>query len=803
MDRTLKCIRYLTIALALLIFASGMASAEMLVAEIELNGEKKETYFLQTSPAGDYLIRLEDFNNLGFTIESPPTEIIDQETYVSLADVEDTDLSFDEETMTLQIQAAAHLLPSRTIDLSTRHSQNVLYPRDTSLFFNYGLNYLHEGLSKEDILDFTHEIGLRYRDVLLLNDATYIDRNAGQEYIRLMTTVTHDDRTTFNRTQVGDFVASAGILGSRLMLGGISYSKNFEIDPHYIEYPTASYSGEVLTPSEIEVYMDGLRIHSEKLAPGPFNLNNINRHSGAGNLEVVITDAFGNRYRLDHPFYIEKNLLKKREHAFNYALGAMRENFGVESNDYGDAAIIAQHRVGLDDQLTLGAALEGSSDLINIRPQASLLLGPYGVLEISAGGSSGYEQSGGTFSLEYNYLNRHYDLHLLGRYSDQGYRRLIDGENPSELEETAIGIGVGYVDFRFGSLSVDYLERTKHLGTAQRIFSVSYNRQLARDLSMTSTFRQTEQIESESSIFVSLNYSPWRETQLSTRVEIGEGSDSEIVQLQKSPPLGEGYGYRVAAEHHSSDTFDDFTFNPSGQLNTRYGTFRAEIDSVSGDDSYTSYRLSAAGAMVAVGGAWGVTRPISDSFSLVKVGTIEGVKVSRNSQHVGTTNEDGNLFIPDINAFYTNHVAISDQDIPLNYSLAYNQRLLAPPYRSGSCINFPVTRMQPVVGKLKVTSAGRQQPLEYSLQTLIVAGQRYPLHTGKGGEFYIDPSEFTQNLPRKNGCGSDETVKTDDAGKNLQIEVNYAGRIYPVPLDIHASDEIFIDVGEIGPIIHE
>lgn len=803
MNLTLKCSFYLTITLTSLLFFCSTVMADLLVAEIDLNGETKGTFFLQTTPEGDYLMRLEDYDGLGFVSPAPATLMIDQEAHVSLAELEGISFVLNEETLTLEIQAASELLPSKTIDLRTTHSENVLYPRDTSLFFNYGVNYLYEGLSKEDIYDLTHEIGLRYQDFLFISDATYVSSDDQQEYIRLMTTISHDDRTRYNRSQLGDCIATSGTLGSRMNLGGISYSRNFDIDPHYIEYPTASYSGEALTPSELEVYMDGLRIYSEKIAPGPFNLSNIHRHSGAGNLEVIVTDAFGNREMIIHPFYIERNLLKAGEHAYQYALGAIREEFGSESNAYGDTALVAQHRYGMADKITLGIAAEAASDLINVRPQGSFLLGPYGVLDVTAGGSSGFDESGGAFSLAYTYLNRHFDVHLLGRFAAQGYRKLSDGENPTELEESALGIGFGYIAPRFGSFSIDYLNRSKHIGTDQSIFSVSYNRQLARNLTLTSTFRHNDQIESESSVFFSLNYSPWRETQLSARIEIGDNRDSEIVQVQKNPPLGEGYGYRVALEHQDNGTNDDFAITPSGQLNSRYGIFRAEVDSVNGDTSYTSYQLSAAGALVAVGSRWGMTRPIVDSFALVKVGNLANVEVSRNSQYVGKTDPNGELFIPDINAFYTNHVAINDQNVPLNYSLAFNQQLLAPPFRSGSCIIFPSTRMQPIIGRLLVTEDGKSLPLEYTLQTVIYADQRYPLHTGKGGDFYIDPGEYSQHQQYAAGCGPQRVEAEEEPALDINIEINYNERVYLLTLDIPESEDLFIDVGEIGPIIHE
>ena len=83
-----------------------------------------------------------------------------------------------------------------------------------------------------------------------------------------MSNITYDRREDLKRIVFGDFFASSGELGSTLNMGGISFSKNYKIDPYFIKYPEIGFSGLASLPSELEVYRDGVLIRKERILTG-------------------------------------------------------------------------------------------------------------------------------------------------------------------------------------------------------------------------------------------------------------------------------------------------------------------------------------------------------------------------------------------------------------------------------------------------------------------------------------------------------------------------------------------------------
>ena len=131
-----KSLPILLCVFLLLVTTSAPASAELLIAEIRLNSQTIGEFFLEISEDGEIYIPLENFDELGLTIEAPQTIMLQQEKYVPLHSIHGLSAKLVEQTLTLDITAEPELLPERKVDLTTRFSQDVAYPKDSSLFLN-------------------------------------------------------------------------------------------------------------------------------------------------------------------------------------------------------------------------------------------------------------------------------------------------------------------------------------------------------------------------------------------------------------------------------------------------------------------------------------------------------------------------------------------------------------------------------------------------------------------------------------------------------------------------------------------
>jgi outer membrane usher protein FimD/PapC len=765
---------YISLSFSFLSYSEG---AETIILNIILNHESKGEFFVNLTGDGDFLIKVVDLKAMGFKDPKGKSTEIEGELYISLRSMEGVEFILNEKTLSLDITALPALLPTKIIDFMPQIQPKVLYPRDNSAFLNYGINYSAGNSFDFQGLNITNQLGIRVGDFLFLSDSSYTETPTDKQFVRLMSNITYDRRQDMQRITVGDFFASSGDLGSSVNLGGFSYSKIYHIDPYFIKNPMLDISGLISLPSEVEIYLNGMRIRTEKLSPGEFVLNNISYYGGAGVLEIVIKDSFGREQRIVYPFYFTDILLKKGLHEYSYNIGFMREDFGVESNRYSNLALSAFHRYGISDSLTFGFRAEATKDLYNLGPQTSYLIPNAGIITVSLAGSTGNKgRTGFAGSLNHTYQGRKVNTRLLINGFTKDYSTIIS-ESSGEKTRYEAGAGIGYSTKDFGSIALDFTTIKKYQGQDRQVAAVTYSRNLSNKATIFGTFRNIREKASANEFFIGINYYPWKDTSISARYERRHNTSTEVLEAQKNPPLGEGFGYRASFEGADSNTISTNTINPFVQYNSRYGIYTAECR-VQLDKTgivNDTYQLSASGGIAYVGNTIGFSRPINDSFGLAKVGEIEGVRVYLSNEEIGRTDSSGKVFVPNLNSYYDNQVSISDKDIPINYSISEVIKYISPPFRSGSFIKFDVMKFQAITGMLKIKVNGEVKPVEFYEVRMIVDGKELTFPTGKGGEFYL------------------ENIKPG----RYKSSFSYMGKTCSFDIIIPETDEMIIDLGGI------
>jgi outer membrane usher protein FimD/PapC len=779
--------------------------AEQMVALLLVNGENKGEVFVHQTESGDFLLRIEDLKAAGFRVPNDTIIQMEGEPHLSLRAMKGVSFTFDELTLTLHINADPSLLPLTSIEFATRPQRNAYSSKESSIFLNYGIEYrVGDGVTFQN-LNLTNELGIRRGDYLFLTDTLYTKDNIQDNFVRLHTSVTRDDRQEMQRIIFGDLFASSGTLGSSTNLGGVSFSKVYGIDPFFITYPTLELSGQVSLPSEVDIYMNGAKIRTERVAPGEFQLRNLSAYGGAGVVELVIRDSLGREQRFPYPFYLGDNfLLKKGLHDYSYNIGFRRDKFGRESNRYSTPAAVAFHRYGLNDFLTLGFRGEATNNLVNGGPQATARLGTLGVLNLSLSGSAG-SGPGSAVDISYQYLSRRFNARLFYQFFSRTYRTLT----PSSLDmqqNYAEGGGLGYTHPKFGSLSFDLTGQKTYQGTISRSAATAYSKSFPNNVNLTATFRRVQDPAAgySNEFFVGLSYTAKNDVNFSARHELTSGRESDSLQVQKNPPLGEGIGFRALLERDQNDGQPaTYIVNPILQYNGRHVILKGEITANQNSGKWTEqYLLGASGALVFLENIVGLTRPVTDSFAVVKVGEIEGVTVRSGAQDIGKTDSSGRMFITNLSSYNDNLIAINDKDIPFEYYFPQVQKLVSPPLRSGSCIGFLVKKMQPVIGILKIKINGEAKPVEFHEVNLVVDGKEITFPTGAGGEFYIDISQSQQAMKlsptEEKSCSAlvGETSAFLKPG-TYQAAVLYEGRRQTFSLTIPVSMDPIIDLGQV------
>ena len=745
----------------------------MAILRVVLNQEDKGEFFVNVTDDGDFLVRIEDLKKMGLSEIRGEVLALEGEEFVSLKSMEGVKTVFDEKKLVLELTADPQLLEKRVFTLRYPRQAKVYYPKDMAAFLNYNLAYYARDSFAYDSTVLTDQLGFRVGDFLFLSDSSYSQRKGeGGEFVRLMSNITYDRKEDLKRIVVGDFFASSGELGSTLNMGGLSFSKNYNINPYFIKYPEIGFSGLASLPSEVEVYRDGVLIRKERVSPGGFDLRDIPTYIGAGSAEVVLKDPFGREQRIQLPYYFTDTLLKKGLHEYSYNIGFLREDYGVVSNRYNDFAFLGFHRCGISDSLTAGMGVEASRRVFNLG-LSSIFSVPWqlGVINGSVAWSDSKGRRDGIGgSVSYLYQGRNLSFNLLLRGFTRDYSN-ISIETVQDRTKYEASVGASYFSSTLGSLSLGFDATKKYNGLDAKSLLASYSRKITDRSNVIASFKRD--LENRINEFnISINYYFNYGITASAGYQRTDGNSTERIQVLKNLPLGEGFGGRAAFEANQAEPRNFNNYDLQLQYNAKYGQYGAEFMSTNRAETYS---FNAAGGLTFIKESLNFSRPIQDSFALAKVGDLKGVRVFLNNQEIGRTGNSGKILIPNLGSYYENQILINDKDIPMEYTLSEVMKYVSPPFRSGSYIEFGATKIQGFTGTLKVKVGQEIKPLEYIEFKLMVEGKELLSPTGKGGEIYL------------------ENIKP---GK-YRGEVRYLDKDYSFDIIIPKSDEIIVDLGEV------
>ncbi|MBK9162275.1 MAG: fimbria/pilus outer membrane usher protein [Nitrosomonadales bacterium] len=174
----------------------------------------------------------------------------------------------------------------------------------------------------------------------------------------------------------------------------------------------------------------------------------------------------------------------------------------------------------------------------------------------------------------------------------------------------------------------------------------------------------------ENRIQASLGHSFSNGLYLSANFSRDNSSNTFGIQLQLSPPLGNGYGYSAGI---TAPPQGDTTSTARLQYHHDHGEFQLGR---SGSGNAPTHDASMSGAVLLAGGGH-LTRPIRDSYAVVRVPGMKRVKVRVQNQQVGETDANGTLALPHLHAYMDNTLSPS---IPprsrSNYAVDSNSKVV-------------------------------------------------------------------------------------------------------------------------------
>jgi outer membrane usher protein len=674
--------------------------------------------------ANDVLVKVSDLEHVGLRGFAGQRESIGGEVYVSLASLgPDVTYEIDERATAIRLIVAPTLQPTRVVDLGAGRPPGIVFREDASAFLNYGAT-----TTNFDTYAVFAEAGVSVKGALLFSSAS---RNEDGSFVRGLSNLTYDDRTRLLRWIAGDLLVPSDALGGGVLMGGAGVSRNYSIDPYLLTFPRLELTETVTSPSTAEIYVNGQLVRRESVAPGTIRLQNLPLVAGSGTASVVIRDAFGRERSLVSPFYLATGLLQKGLQDFTYNVGFRRDNLGTESWDYNRFGFLGRHRLGVTDALTVGGRLEAGTDFVSGGPSVTLGF-PFGEVALSAAASYDDGKSGVAGVAAYQYLSRWISLGASVRGFSDRYStlalRLIDDRPRSEINAF---IGVPILDRASVTLAYsrsDFRDR----GVTDRASFLSSLRLTDRVSVFANVARSAEQnSRAVIDVFAGISVVLGERTIATVSYQRQDTVNSGSAEVQQSLPLGPGFGYRVRGDIAEGAARGLAVLQYQGP----YGRYEASYERVKSEDRVTA---SVAGGIVALGGSVFATRPVTDSFALIQVPGVEGVRGYLNNQEIGKTNARGDLPVPDLLPYYGNRLGIAQADIPLDYAVGTTEQTVASPFRGGAVVRFPIQQIRAVTGSVAVVRGTETFVPAYGQMTVTAEGQELGSPIGRHGEFYFE-----------------------------------------------------------------
>lgn len=411
-----------------------------------------------------------------------------QDALVDVTTIPSVKVEYDRPGQMLNLRVPDNWLPEQRIGETTGQNYQAAIS-SPGMLFNYDAYSLFSSGGTQTTSTYT-ETRLFGPPGVLSNNAVIRQNwsSTGYEqqgFMRYDTLWKYSDSEQMISYQAGDVVSNALTWSSSVRMGGLRLSRNFSVRPDLVTYPLLNLSGSAAVPSSVDLFINGYKTSSAQINGGPYTLTNVPWISGAGEATVVTTDALGRQVSTSIPFYVSNTLLREGLSDFDFTLGALRNNYGIKSADYGAGALSAIYRYGVNNWLTLSTHTEDRKGLTNAGIGSDIGVGNLGTLSLSTSASRG-DGSGNQLTAGYSYYASSWGVNY------QHIRRSADYNNLSTYGSVAAlsrqsdqaTLSLSPWDRALGSFSIGYFDIKAEDNSHTRLMNLSWSRSLWQSSSL-------------------------------------------------------------------------------------------------------------------------------------------------------------------------------------------------------------------------------------------------------------------------------------------------------------------------------
>ena len=513
---------------------------------------------------------------------------------------------------------------------------------------------------------------------------TLLLRNARP--LRLDTFFLSENPEAMRTLRLGDAINHPGSWGRAVRFAGIQWGTDFSLQPYFSTFPQPVIRGDAVLPSTLDVFVNGQRSGGSSTPSGPFELRDIPTLSGAGEALVVVRDALGRETRVAQPFYSSPSLLRAGLRDYSLEAGALRRDYGLVSQNYGDLFASGVLRQGLNDRFTGELRAEFQADRAAGGIGGLGLIGNLGLLSASA--VYGQSREGGGWQAVLGFerdVPGFYSLGLRTQWMQPGFTQIGQAENlpPSRrldlarfsVQPRALGLPVA------GSLSFLWTHEDSRRGADIELRSAAYGLQVGNGY-LNLGYTETCAPGCQPSARLDFTWSFGGQTSAAFQHEQTGSTDVSRLSVQRNSAGPLGLDWRAAVEHGG------FGASARGEVSAAWKTARGSLTADLVNDRDFSYRVGAATGIAFLGTEAFWTRPVNGSFAVVRTDALADVGISADGRPVGRTDANGMALVPDLRAYELNRLTLAVEDIPIESELPKLTLDLVPRGRSGVLADF-------------------------------------------------------------------------------------------------------------------
>jgi len=503
--------------------------------------------------------------------------------------------------------------------------------------------------------------------------------NESTQWSRNDIRIVYDNPQKMIRYYAGDINYPTKGFQSSISMGGVGFSKDFNLQPYFSVKPISSEKIMILRDSKLEIYSNNVLVNKFEVEPGPFDLRKVSVKNGLNNITVKIIDDLGEETFLDIDNYYNDDQLGKGISQYSFNAGVERNT----SNGYSDdkTAFSMFYRQGLNNVFTGGinAQVRESEYLGGIECSLGSIFG--NINFDFAAKSTDLNKFDYFYKTSYSYFNNDLSVNPHSRQwravFEHSSEYLFSGSVSQNLFND-LNSSLG------GTIGSENLKSSiKYLLTGNLMYRINSKLKLSCGITYDNFYSQ-DQLKTS----LMITYIPVSNNYINSKYNsFDRTSNTNWNYRSDKYNFTNGFSFQ-----NSEDIPLSLNNRISFSGNRGVASFEASHTELSDNEKMSSLKMSTGTGMVFVGGCFGFSKPVGNSFALIKSDNVLkkyliGIEKCVDGDYRYKSDFMGSAVHSSLSPYKIKKINVDTPDIPLGYKITGSgEQVVLPYYKSGFLI---------------------------------------------------------------------------------------------------------------------